>query len=68
MNNLKTIDFLTIKEVAKITGFSYSMAGEIIRKLNNELKHKGYLTFKGRVLTSYFAARVGEDVKKEGLP
>ena len=36
-----------------------SKAYEIINKLNEELETKGYLTFKGRVLASYFRQRIG---------
>ena len=57
---LKTLDFLTRKDVMELTGYKDSKAGEIIIRLNSELEKKGYITFPSRVLASYFAKRVGE--------
>ena len=62
MRMTKTLDYLTRQDVMKLTGYKESRAGEIIKELNNELKKKGYLTFQGRVLASYFAKRVGAEM------
>ncbi len=34
-------EFLIVEDVAEITGYSLSKAGNIIRALNDELKEKG---------------------------
>lgn len=49
--------YITAPEVAAYCGVSISMAYTIIRKLNNELKEKGYYTIDGRVPKSYFNER-----------
>ena len=62
MRMTETLDYLTRQDVMKLTGYKGAMASEIIRKLNNELEKKGYITFRGRVLASYFAKRVGAEL------
>lgn len=46
-----------IKEVAERMDCSESKASSIIRKLNDELKAKGYITIAGRVPRQYFEER-----------
>ena len=50
--------FLTANEVADYMCISVPMAYKIIRKLNDELKEKGYLTVCGKVSRLYFESRV----------
>ncbi len=47
-------NFLRVDDVAKELGISKSYAYKIVRKLNAELKEKGYLTISGRVSRKYF--------------
>lgn len=54
-------DFYFCKDIEKILGVKTSKAYQIISQLNEELVSKGLLTFKGRVLASYFRERVGLD-------
>lgn len=49
--------FFRVAEVAEILGVSKSYAYKIIRRLNEELKEKGYLTVSGRVSKPYFMER-----------
>ena len=51
--------FYFCKDIEEILGVKTSKAYEIISQLNQELVFKGLLTFKGRVLASYFRERVG---------
>ncbi len=53
--------FYFCKDIEEILGVKTSKAYEIISQLNQELVSKGLLTFKGRVLASYFRERVGLD-------
>ena len=46
--------FYTYEDVCEILSVSRNKAYEIIRKLNNELKAQGYMTFSGRVSKKYF--------------
>ena len=46
------------EEVAKELDVSVPYAYKIIRKLNDELKAKGYITVAGRVNRQYFNARL----------
>lgn len=46
--------YLTVGEVAEILGISKSYAYKIVRKLNDEMKEKGYITISGRVNKNYF--------------
>lgn len=45
---------LTAKDIAEMCDISESKAYQIIRRLNDELKEKGFLTFRGRVSRAYF--------------
>ena len=46
--------FMNVTEVAKELGISESHAYKIMRKLNTELKEKGYMTIAGRVNRKFF--------------
>ena len=53
-----TKQVLTAKDVAEICNISESKAYAIIKQLNDELKEKGFIVFRGRVSKSYFAQRM----------
>ncbi len=59
--------FLSAKDIAQIMGRSTSYAHKYICLLNEELEKKGYLTVKGRVVSTYFYERFfgKEDDSKE---
>ena len=48
---------LNAAAVAKLLGVNQKKAHEIIRKLNEELAEKGYLTFSGRIPRKYLEER-----------
>ena len=50
--------FLNVNDVAEFMGVSIPMAYKIIRRLNDELSAKGYITVSGRISTSYFNQKV----------
>ena len=61
--------FIRAKEVAEVMEISVPYAYKIIRKLNQELSDKGYITVTGRVNREYFIERVytvKAPEKKEG--
>ncbi len=49
--------FLSAKEVGEIMGRSSSFGHKYICLLNEELEKQGYLTVKGRVVSTYFYER-----------
>ena len=49
--------FMKVNEVAEELEVSVPYAYKIIRKLNEELEGKGYLTVKGRINRDYFYER-----------
>lgn len=58
--------FIRADEVAKELGISKPYAYKLIRKLNDELKEKGFVTISGRVNRQYFNERlygVGKEMK-----
>ena len=58
--------FITVAEVAKDFGVSKGYAYSIVKKLNDELKEKGYLIVCGRVSRQYYIERVhGTSVEME---
>lgn len=57
--------FIRVDEVAQELGISKSYAYKIVRKLNAELKAKGYLTITGRVSRQYFMEKVCYGIRKE---
>ena len=59
--------FMRVEEVAQELGISKSYAYKIVRRLNEELKKKGYLTISGRVNREYFKEKVCYDGKERGM-
>ncbi len=57
--------FMRVDEVAEVLGISKSYAYKIVKKLNDELKEKGFLTISGRVNKKYFMERVYYDTSHE---
>lgn len=51
--------YMSADEVAEWTGMSKSYAFKLIRRLNDELEHEGYVTIPGKVEKRYFAHRLG---------
>ena len=49
-----TKQVLTAKDISEICGISESKSYQVIRRLNEELDKKGYLTFRGRVSSAFF--------------
>ena len=47
--------FMRVEEVAAELGVSVSYAYKVIRRLNDELKAKGFVTIAGRINRQYFA-------------
>lgn len=60
--------FIRAEEVAKVMEISVPYAYKIIRKLNQELTDKGFITVTGRVNREYFNERIYNSApqKKEG--
>lgn len=54
MNN----QFICADEVAKELAVSKPFAYKLIKRLNDELKEKGYVTISGRVNRKYFEERL----------
>ncbi len=50
--------FIGATEAAEIMDVSLSTAYRIIKRLNNELDHKGYITIAGKVSRKYFLERL----------
>lgn len=58
--------FLTADDVSKYMSISKPMAYKIIRKLNDELGAKGYLTISGKVNRRFFETKVyGAPINQE---
>lgn len=53
--------FLNVNDVADYLDISVPTAYKIIRRLNDELSKKGYLTVSGRVSKTYFEQKVYGD-------
>lgn len=49
--------FITAKEMAKELYVSKAHAYKLVRKMNDELESKGYLTIAGRVSKKYYEER-----------
>ena len=60
------IQFLDAAEVAEAMDVSRSTAYRLIKKLNDELSGRGFLTVPGKVSKKYFAERLygGEELMK----
>lgn len=50
-------DYVRVNEAAERLGCSINLAYSIIRRLNSELKQKGYITIAGRIPRAYFEER-----------
>lgn len=50
--------FLRVEEVARCMDISIPTAYKVIRRLNDELREKGYLTISGRVSRAYFEKKL----------
>ena len=61
--------FYSVKDVMRILQVKQTKAYEIIRKLNEELKQKGYIVVPGKVSKRYFYEKVyiNEDEGMEDL-
>lgn len=58
--------FLTVDDVSKYMSISKPMAYKIIKKLNEELGSKGYLTISGKVNRRYFETKIfGTSINQE---
>ncbi len=51
---MEKTNFITSAEVAQALGISKSHAYKLVRKLNQELSAKGYITIAGRVSRVFF--------------
>ncbi len=60
--------FIRAEEVAEVMEISVPYAYKIIRKLNQELDDKGFITVTGRVNREYFNERIYNTIpqKKDG--
>ena len=57
--------FIRVEDVAKKLDVSKPYAYKLIRKLNNELESKGFITISGRVNRQYFNERLYGAEKEE---
>ena len=57
-DKMKNSLFMTAEDIVAVTGMSEAYAYKLIRKLNEELESKGYITLKGRVSRDYFEERL----------
>ncbi len=55
---METKNFLSVDDVAEYMGISVPTAYKIIRELNDELRHAGYITISGRISKTYFLSKV----------
>ena len=55
-------------DVSEYMNISIPMAYKIIRKLNDELKDRGFLTVSGRVNRNYFEHKVNGFPSRKGQP
>lgn len=61
--------FMRVDDVAQGLGVSKSYAYKIVKKLNDELKEKGYLTIAGRISKKYFMKKLcygSEQTERKG--
>lgn len=56
---MKHPEFITANEVMEMLDIGRTSAYDLIRRLNNELKEKGFITFRGRTSRKYFCERLG---------
>ena len=50
--------FIKAEEIAKELGVSKPYAYKLIRKLNEELKNKGFITISGKVSRQFFEEKI----------
>lgn len=50
--------FIRAEEVAKDLGVSTAYAYKLIKRLNSELKSKGFITISGRVSRKYYLEKI----------
>ena len=50
--------FMDAHDIIEITGMSEAYAYKLIKRLNDELKEKGFITISGRVNRQYFNERL----------
>ena len=50
--------FIKAEEIAKELGVSRPYAYKLIRKLNEELKNKGFITISGKVSRQFFEEKI----------
>lgn len=58
--------FIRVDEVAQELSVSKPYAYKLIKKLNDELKQKGFITIAGRVNRQYFEERLYGAAEKQG--
>lgn len=58
--------FIRVDEVAQELSISKPYAYKLIKKLNDELKEKGFITIAGRVNRQYFEERLYGAGEKQG--
>lgn len=61
---MKDNNFMRVDDVARELGVSKSYAYKIVRRLNGELKEKGFLTVSGRVNRKFFMEKFCYDSKE----
>lgn len=59
-------DVVRVDEVMKRLDCSQRKAYEVLKRLNDELKAKGYITIAGRVPRTYFEQKCRIEVTKHG--
>jgi hypothetical protein len=50
--------FIKAKEIAEQMGVSKPYAYKLVRRLNNELEKKGFITISGRVSREYYREKI----------
>jgi len=62
--------FMRVDDVAQELGVSKSYAYKVVKRLNDELKAKGYLTISGRISKAYFMEKLcynsGANTERKG--
>jgi len=58
--------FIKAEEVAKELGVSKPYAYKLVRKLNQELEQKGFITISGRVSREYYREKIYNTGAKPG--
>lgn len=61
---MKNTLFIKAEEIAEELGVSKPFAYKLVRKLNEELSKKGFITISGRVSRAYYKERIYDTGKK----